>query len=77
MPEVLVVMQTELGSFDFAAFFASEESCFAQDDRIKGAKKCFARVDRLVASTWRKPHNGRCNHRFGWSMSVDSAEASC
>ena len=24
-PEVLVVMQTELGSFDFAAFFASEE----------------------------------------------------
>ena len=50
-PEVLVVMQTELGSFDFAAFFASEESCFAQDDRIKGAKKCFARDDRSVAST--------------------------
>jgi hypothetical protein len=28
-PEVLGVMQTELGSFDFA-----------QDDRIKGAKRC-------------------------------------
>ena len=39
-PEVLVVMQTELGSFDFA-----------QDDRINGAKKCFAQDDRLVAST--------------------------
>ena len=35
-PEVLVVMQTELGSFDFAAFFATEENCFVQDDRIKG-----------------------------------------
>ena len=48
---MLVVMQTGLGSFDFAAFFASEESCFAQDDRINGAKKCFAQDDRLVAST--------------------------
>jgi hypothetical protein len=26
-------MRTAWGSFDFAGFFASEETCFAQDDR--------------------------------------------
>jgi hypothetical protein len=30
---MVVVMQTALGSFDFAGFFASEETCCAQDDR--------------------------------------------